>query len=91
MLKNEVLKYHRNYCYLRNNSVTNFSKFSQSMCPGVKYKILLLISAILLSHTAMMGQFVINGGTPASTRWMQVKGDRYKVIYPQGADSLAKR
>ena len=61
------------------------------MRPGVKYKLLLLLSAILFSNTAMRGQFVINGGTPASTRWMQVKGDTYKVIYPQGADSLAKR
>lgn len=61
------------------------------MRPGVKYKLLLLFSAILFSNTAMRGQFVINGGTPASTRWMQVKGDTYKVIYPQGADSLAKR
>ena len=37
------------------------------------------------------GQYVINGTAPASTRWMQVKGDTYKVVYPQGADSLAKR
>ena len=37
------------------------------------------------------GQYVVNGGTPASTKWMQVKGDTYNVIYPKGADSLAKR
>ena len=40
---------------------------------------------------AAHGQYVVNGGTPQSLKWMQVKGDIYKVIYPQGADSMAKR
>lgn len=60
-----------------------------AICGGAR--VLLILSVILLCHTVMRGQFVINGGAPAATRWMQVKGETYKVIYPQGADSLAKR
>lgn len=53
-----------------------------------------LLAVVLLasvSATPLYAQYVINGGTPAATRWMQLKGDTYKVVYPQGADSLAKR
>lgn len=51
------------------------------------------IVALVLAFcsSSLYGQYVINGGTPASSRWMQLKGDTYKIIYPQGADSLAKR
>ena len=56
-------------------------------------QIFLLAVAMLASvwDTPLYAQYVINGGTPAATRWMQLKGDTYKVVYPQGADSLAKR
>lgn len=51
----------------------------------------LLVLLLCIFSSAAYGQYVINGGTPASIRWMQVKGDTYKIIYPKGADSLAKR
>ncbi|MBQ5827477.1 MAG: hypothetical protein IIW47_01620, partial [Bacteroidales bacterium] len=56
-------------------------------------QIFLLAVAMLASFCSsqLYAQYVINGSTPASTRWMQLKGDTYKVVYPQGADSLAKR
>ncbi|MBO7269063.1 MAG: hypothetical protein J6U83_04825, partial [Bacteroidales bacterium] len=51
------------------------------------------IVALVLSFcsSSLYGQYVINGGTPSAVKWMQLKGDTYKVIYPLGADSLAKR
>ena len=49
------------------------------------------ILLMLLLSFPLKAQFVINGGAPASVRWMQVKGNTYKVVYPKGADSLAKR
>lgn len=45
----------------------------------------------LLFGNSLYGQYVINGGTPSSVKWMQITGNAHKVVYPQGADSLAKR
>lgn len=65
-----------------------------------KYKIRVSLLRVILPFMALLpffcstaayGQYVINGGTSAATGWMQVKGETYNVIYPQGADSLAKR
>lgn len=63
---------------------------SQKFC---KMNLCTAIVALLLSFcsSSIYGQYVINGGTPASVKWMQMKGDTYKVVYPYGADSLAKR
>lgn len=52
---------------------------------------LLLLIALAMAPVRLAAQYVVNGGTPASTRWMQIKGGTYSVIYPQGADSLAIR
>lgn len=58
-------------------------------CTGViKVLLPLLLAAVSFS---MYGQFVSYGENPARLRWMQVEGDSYKVIYPQGMDSLAAR
>ena len=57
-----------------------------------KIKVISLAALIFCSISfAAHGQFVVNGDTPHSLKWMQVKGDTYQVVYPQGADSLAKR
>ena len=45
----------------------------------------------LFFGNSLYGQYVINGGIPARNGWMQIKGDTYRVVYPHGADSLAKR
>ena len=56
---------------------------------AVSYVLLLLTFVLFPAHS--FAQYVVGGGTPARIRWMQVEGDTYKVVYPQGADSLAKR
>ncbi len=53
--------------------------------------VLLLFLLLMLFPAHASAQYVVNGGTPARIGWMQVEGDNYKVVYPQGADSLAKR
>lgn len=39
----------------------------------------------------LRAQFVPSGGMPHRIKWMEVQGETYKVVYPQGMDSLAKR
>lgn len=52
---------------------------------------LLLVLSYLMFSQEIFAQYVVNGGTPARVKWMQVEGKAYRVVYPQGADSLAKR
>ena len=54
----------------------------------VKFSVLILLSLLC---TRASGQFVYYGENPAGLRWMQVETQDYKVIYPVGMDSLAKR
>lgn len=49
------------------------------------------ITIFTLVPSIMYGQFVSYGENPARIRWMQIDGNTYKVVYPQGMDSLAKR
>ena len=53
-------------------------------------KISVLVIFTLLSISAS-GQFVYYGENPARLKWMQIETPSYKVIYPDGIDSLAKR
>lgn len=51
-----------------------------------------LILVLVFSSVEMLrGQFVPSGSMPARVKWMEVKGETYKVIYPNGMDSLAAR
>lgn len=59
---------------------------------GYKHlKRLILILYIIFSSGELFAQFVLYGDDPASIRWGKIEGESYKVIYPRGADSLAKR
>ena len=51
---------------------------------------LLLAGALLLSVTAR-AQFYQIGNDPSGLRWRQTETPSYRIIYPQGADSLARR
>lgn len=50
--------------------------------------LLILLSSLC---NVALGQFVSSGGISSKTEWMQVRGETYDVVYPQGMDSLAKR
>ena len=54
----------------------------------VKLSVLVLLALVC---TRASGQFVYYGENPARLRWMQIETPSYKVIYPVGMDSLAKR
>lgn len=64
---------------------------NRKAAPAWLQPLLMLLLVVVISGNSLYGQYVINGGTPASVRWRQIKGDTYKVVYPQDADSLAKR
>jgi hypothetical protein len=88
-LKIEELKKEVNICYIRNNIVTISILTIPMKVFGVKKLLPAII--VLFFSTLAYGQFVTSGGVPAKTRWMQLQGDTYKVIYPKGSDSLATR
>ncbi len=50
----------------------------------------LLTAALALLTFSASAQFYTNGDDPASLRWFSVETPYYKIIYPQGADSLAR-
>lgn len=52
-------------------------------------RIFTVISAMLLTLSAG-AQFYTGGGDPGSLKWYSVQSDNYKIIYPEGADSLAR-
>ena len=50
-----------------------------------------ILSVILaLACISLNAQFSLNGSDPPSLRWNSVKTDHFKIIYPVGADSLAR-
>ena len=49
--------------------------------------IILLLSLISSSASA---QFYVTGDDPGKLKWNYIDTDSYRVIYPQGADSLAR-
>ncbi len=52
-------------------------------------KYLLLILTTLLSKP-VSAQFYVTGDDPGKAKWFSIETDNFKVIYPEGADSLAK-
>lgn len=48
------------------------------------------ICCFLLAAMPARAQFFSAGNDPASLRWRQIRTDNYRVIYPVGADSLAR-
>ena len=51
--------------------------------------VLSLIVLAAVSFSAK-GQFFISGTDPGNLRWYSVESPYYKIIYPEGADSLAR-
>lgn len=52
-------------------------------------KTLLVISMAVLSAVCARAQFSLSANDPASLRWNTLSGQKYKIVYPQGLDSLA--
>lgn len=53
-------------------------------------RILAVAAALCLAALPAAAQFYTQGNEPAGVRWQQVSTADYKVIYPQGLDSLAR-
>lgn len=49
------------------------------------------ITLLLCAAGKAFAQFVASGSMSHKVKWMEVQGETYKVIYPKGMDSLAKR
>ena len=52
---------------------------------------LILFTALLLSQNRAAAQYYTLGNDPANAKWSIIRGDTYKIIYPQQTDSLARR
>ena len=53
-------------------------------------KRVLSFALFVLVCTSLNAQFYIDGSDPASLRWRSVSSENFKIIYPAGADSLAR-
>ena len=53
-------------------------------------RIILLSLLLLLASLPARAQFFSAGTDPGSVRWSQVRTDNYRLIYPEGLDSLAR-
>ena len=51
--------------------------------------ILFILFAVSLSVTAD-AQYYLSGSNPAGTKWMQISGKHYNIIYPRETDSIAR-
>jgi hypothetical protein len=49
----------------------------------MNFRILPFLLIVLLSGTTLSGQYYDTGQDPSSVKWMQIKTDRFTVIYPQ--------
>ncbi|MBQ9194031.1 MAG: hypothetical protein IJ152_00065 [Bacteroidales bacterium] len=54
-------------------------------------KSLTVLTLLLAASLAARAQFYTPGEDPGHLRWYSVESPYYKVIYPEGADSLARR
>lgn len=52
-------------------------------------KITAVVSVLFLALGAR-AQFYTGGGDPASLKWYSIQSDNYRIIYPEGLDSLAR-
>ena len=53
-------------------------------------RILFLVLTALLGGLTARAQFYLSGTDPGGLRWSAVETDSYRVIYPQGLDSLGR-
>ena len=53
-------------------------------------RVVLLAFAVLLASLPASAQFYTDGNEPAGVRWRRIDTPDYKVIYPEGLDSLAR-
>lgn len=53
-------------------------------------KTVLSAALVLLASLAARAQFYTNGSDPSYLKWYSTETPYYKIIYPQGADSLAR-
>ncbi|MBO4455121.1 MAG: hypothetical protein J5759_01600 [Bacteroidales bacterium] len=56
----------------------------------MRIKALVLWLALLVAGLPAAAQFYTDGCEPASVRWWQITTPDYKVLYPEGLDSLAR-
>ena len=56
----------------------------------MRRRILFCLLTAMLTALPAAAQFNVNGSEPAGLRWYQIKTPDYKLIYPEGLDSLAK-
>ncbi len=50
----------------------------------------ILLTFLILSVKPASAQFYVTGDDPGRARWYSIETDHFKVIYPEGADSLAR-
>lgn len=54
-------------------------------------RLLTTLVALIMAANALQAQFYLTGADPARAKWFMIRSGNYKVIYPQGVDSLAQR
>ena len=57
---------------------------------NIDRKIFLLIFALLIMPAGLSAQFYVTGDDPGKLKWNVIDTDNYSIIYPGGADSLAR-
>lgn len=62
--------------------ITKYMKYSL-----IRYIFLL---AVLIIPSLSHAQFYVTGDDPGNAKWYSIETDHFKVIYPEGADSLAR-
>ncbi len=50
----------------------------------------IFITFLILAASPAFAQFYVTGDDPGRARWFSIETDNFKVIYPEGADSLAR-
>ena len=56
----------------------------------MKYRLLTAALASILAAFPAAAQFYTLGSEPASVRWSSIETPTYRLIYPNGLDSLAR-
>ena len=55
-----------------------------------KKRTILILFLLLTAILPVRAQYVLSGTAPAGTRWSQIKGTHFDLIYPSEIDSLAR-
>lgn len=56
----------------------------------MRFRTCLALAVALLISGEAGAQFFSNGADPGALRWNQIKTENYRVVYPEGLDSLAR-